>query len=185
MSASPLTIRRMLKTDAAACARIMGHPDVAPGLLQVPYSSVELWDTRLADLGDPNKPDLRLCAERDGTVVGTAGLHPVGPQTRRRHAGVLGIAVAAEAQGQGVGGALMQALCDYADRWWGLLRIELTVFADNARAIALYRRHGFVVEGRLRGFAMRDGRYEDALTMARLHPSAPGIAPHGGEWRAV
>lgn len=184
MTRPAIVVRRLRPGDAAACARIMGHPEVAPGLLQAPYSSEELWQTRLADLGDPNKPDLRLAAEIAGEVVGTGGLHPVGPQLRRRHVGVLGIAVAPDAQGQGVGRALMQAMCDYADRWWGLLRIELTVFADNERAISLYRRHGFVVEGRLRGYAMRDGVYADVLTLARLHPAAPGIAPHGDAWPA-
>lgn len=182
MTHADLVIRRMRIADAAACARIMGHPDVVPGLLQLPHTSEDVWKTRLADLGDPNKPDLRLCAELDGEVVGTGGLHPVGPQLRRRHVGMLGISVAAERQGQGIGDALMAAMCDYADRWWGLLRIELTVFADNARAIGLYRKHGFVVEGRLRGYAMRDGSYDDVLTMARLHPRAPGIAPHGDAW---
>ena len=37
----------------------------------------------------------------------------------------------------------MTSLCDYADRWGQVLRIELQVFADNARAIALYRSFGF------------------------------------------
>ena len=46
---------------------------------------------------------------------------------------MIGISVAPEAQGQGVGTALMQAMCDYADRWMGVLRIELTVYVDNAR----------------------------------------------------
>ena len=82
-----------------------------------------------------------------------------------------------EAQGQGVGTALMQAMCDYADRWMGVLRIELTVYADNAAAIALYRKFGFEIEGRHRGYAMRDGRYVDAFAMARIHPNPPAIAP--------
>jgi hypothetical protein len=30
---------------------------------------------------------------------------------------------------------LMQAMCDYADRWIGLLRLELTVYVDNERAV--------------------------------------------------
>jgi putative acetyltransferase len=67
----------------------------------------------------------------------------------------------------------MTALCSYADQWLGTLRIELTVFADNEPAQALYRRHGFEVEGRLRAYALRDGAYEDVLMMARLHPQPP------------
>ena len=70
-------------------------------------------------------------------------------------------------------------MCDCADRWMGVLRLELIVYADNDGAIALYRNFGFEVEGRHRGYALRDGRYVDAFSMARLHPSPPllGSAP--------
>ncbi|MGE4051090.1 MAG: GNAT family N-acetyltransferase, partial [Piscinibacter sp.] len=69
--------------------------------------------------------------------------------------------------------ALMAAMCDYADRWAGALRLELTVFTDNAPAIALYRKFGFEIEGTHRAYALRDGRYDDVYAMARLHPNPP------------
>ncbi len=87
----------------------------------------------------------------------------------------LGIAVASGVQGQGVGTALMKAMCDYADHWAGVLRLELTVFTDNEPAIALYRRFGFEIEGTHRAYAMRDGAYVDPYAMARLHPNPPRI----------
>jgi len=86
---------------------------------------------------------------------------------------MLGISVVSQAQGRGVGRALMQALCDYADNWAQILRIELTVFADNERAQALYRSFGFRVEGRHCAYAMRHGIYADVFAMARLHPNPP------------
>jgi putative acetyltransferase len=178
---TPITIRRATPGDAAAYARIMGDPAIFPGLMQMPHASEEAWRARLAESTAPGKIDLSLVAERDGEVVGNAGLHPVGLMVRRRHAAAIGIAVAREAQGQGVGTALMQAMCDYADRWMGVLRIELTVYVDNAAAIALYRKFGFETEGRHRGYAMRDGRFVDAFAMARIHPDPPSIAPHGGD----
>ena len=46
--------------------------------------------------------------------------------------------------GRGVGTALMQAALDLADNWLGLTRVELTVWADNQAALALYRKAGFV-----------------------------------------
>ena len=49
------------------------------------------------------------------------------------------------------------------------------VHADNERAIALYRRMGFIEEGRHRACALKDGRYVDALFMARLHPAPPAL----------
>ncbi len=175
-SREPITIRRTTTGDAAALARIMGDPEVLPNLLQVPYTSEEIWRQKLAENNTPGKTDMVVVAERGGVVVGNAGLHPSGANPRRRHAASLGIVVAKEAQGQGVGTALMQALCDYADHWAQLLRVELTVFVDNAPAIRLYERFGFVHEGTHRGFALRQGRYVDVHSMARLHPNPPAIA---------
>ena len=55
-----------------------------------------------------------------------------------------------------------------ACRWLNLTRLELTVFTDNARAIALYKRCGFEIEGTLRQYAFRDGAFVDAYGMARV-----------------
>ena len=54
----------------------------------------------------------------------------------------------------------------------GLRRLELTVQTDNARAIALYTRHGFVIEGTHIGDSIRDGVLIDVHSMARLVPPA-------------
>jgi len=178
---STITIRRASPKDAAAFARIMGDPAVYPGLMQLPFTNEELWRTRLDDSCEPGKPDLLLAAELNGDVVGTAGLHPVGTALRRRHVMMLGISVLPDAQGRGVGAALMAAMCDYADRWAGVLRLELSVYTDNARAIALYRKFGFAVEGTHRAYALRDGRYVDAYAMARLHPDPPRVVAAAGD----
>ena len=174
---SPITVRRTTTHDAAALARIMGEPGVLGNLMQLPFTSEELWAARLAEHNLPGRIDLPLVAELHGEVVGSCGLQPVGPAVRRRHAMMLGISVARASQGKGVGTALMAAMCDYADGWVGALRLELTVFVDNEVAIRLYRKFGFEVEGRHRGYALRDGLYVDSLSMARIHPNPPGIAP--------
>jgi L-phenylalanine/L-methionine N-acetyltransferase len=168
-----LILRRARPADAAALAEQLSDPEVFPGLLQLPFANVELWQQRLNTPPVAGSPDLMLVAEQDGRIVGSAGLHPVGPQLRRRHAMALGISVMPASRGQGVGDALMEALTDYADNWAQVLRIELTVFHDNQRAIRLYERHGFAPEGRLRAYALRHGVYEDVLAMARLHPRPP------------
>lgn len=162
--------------DAADMARLMADSGVYPGLMQLPMPSQEMWRGRLEGNAAPERSaELHLAAEAGGRVVGSAGLHPHS-QLRRRHAAMLGISVAADAQGRGVGSALMRAMCDYADNWAQLLRIELTVFADNQRAISLYERFGFRHEGTHRAYAMRHGVYADVLAMARLHPAPPQLA---------
>lgn len=171
-----ITIRRARAGDAEAFAVLMSDPAVYGGLLQLPYPSVEAWRARLAESDAPGQTDLVLVAEVDAAMVGNAGLHSAGSSVRRRHVMGLGMSVDKAWQGRGVGSALMEALLDAADRWLGCLRIELTVYTDNARAIALYRRFGFEIEGTHRAYALRDGEYADVHAMARLHPKPPSFA---------
>lgn len=108
-----------------------------------------------------------LVATVSGVVVGNLGLTRL-TRPRRAHVGEIGMAVRDDWQGKGVGSALMQAALYLADNWLGLRRLELNVYADNERAIALYRKFGFEVEGTHRAYALRDGIYVDSLCMARL-----------------
>ena len=170
-----ITVRRAAPRDAAAYAKLMSDPQVYGNLMQLPLPDEALWHARLSEGTAPGKADLLLSAELDGEVVGSCGLHPAGPQLRRRHVMMLGISVAPSAHRRGVGSALMAAMCDYADHWAGVLRLELTVFTDNAPAIALYRKFGFEVEGMHRAYALRDGVYADVFAMARLHPKPPRL----------
>ena len=59
-------------------------------------------------------------------------------------------------------------LLDMADNWLMLLRVELTVYADNERAIHLYEKYGFVKEGVKRKAAISCGQYKDEILMARI-----------------
>jgi ribosomal protein S18 acetylase RimI-like enzyme len=98
--------------------------------------------------------------------VGWCDVVPKSHETLR-HSGTLGMGVAASHRGIGVGSALLRSTLDGAHAR-GLTRVELIVRADNEPAIALYRRHGFELEGRLRRYIVVDGAAYDALQMARL-----------------
>ena len=75
----------------------------------------------------------------------------------RHFTGILG--------GRGIGCALTAACIDCA-RQAGYLQLELDVVADNARAIALYKKLGFVEYGRNpRGFRKRNGDYQELVYM--------------------
>lgn len=170
-----ILVRRPRPEDAAAVLATMSDPAVLPGLLQLPYATEAMWRKRIEEMPTGHTTaELFVVAERGGAVVGNAGVQPMQP-VRRRHAAGIGIAVAPEAQGQGVGSALMAAIVDWADHWAHLLRLELTVYADNAVAIGLYRKFGFEIEGTLRAYALRNGVYVDTHCMARLHPNPPTL----------
>lgn len=158
-----ILVRALESSDMDAFAEIMSLPGVRRGTLSVGYRSPEqlaAWYERRLKSG------VNVCAIIDGRVVGHAGLEVHRPS--RAHCAYMGLAVHDAYHGRGVGSALLQGLIDCADGSLGLRRIDLTVFSDNAPAIALYRKFGFVEEGYSRGFALRDGILADVLHMARL-----------------
>lgn len=166
MKALPgLVIRERRPEDAEALLQLFSHPQVIKGTLQLPYPSLQLWQSRIAE---PQPGQTMLVAVLESEVVGQLGLHTHPDRPRRRHAGNLGMAVKYEWQGRGVGTALMEAAIDLADNWLNLYRLELSVFTDNMPAIRLYKKFGFEVEGTLRDYAFRDGSYADVFSMARL-----------------
>ncbi len=106
-----------------------------------------------------------LIADADGSVVGNA-LVMSDRDVSSRHVGVLSITVADGWRDVGIGTALVAATQDWV-RSRGLSRLALSVFPDNARAIAVYTRAGFVEEGLRRWqFRQADGTYRDELLMA-------------------
>jgi putative acetyltransferase len=163
---SAITVRAREATDLDAITMLMGCPCVVRGTLQLPLRPL---DERREQFARRAPGTHSLVAEIDRRVVGQLSLH-VEQNPRRRHVGGIGMAVHDDFQGRGVGSALLTAILDLADRWLALRRIELDVYTDNAAAIRLYEKFGFVREGQLRDYAFRDGGYIDAFFMARLLP---------------
>ncbi|HXD20804.1 MAG TPA: GNAT family N-acetyltransferase [Vicinamibacterales bacterium] len=84
-----------------------------------------------------------------------------------RHGGRLGMGIAREFRGNGIGRRLLDAAVRGA-REAGLSRVELDVFSSNTSAVRLYERYGFVREGLHRKGRIIDGRVEDVLMMGLL-----------------
>ena len=111
--------------------------------------------------------NLYLVAEAEGVII---GLLTMIAQDRRavRHAPELGISVRQAWRGRGVGTALLEQALDWANASPAVRRVELHVFARNTRAIQLYERYGFQVEGVRRKAANKDGEDIDDLIMGLL-----------------
>jgi RimJ/RimL family protein N-acetyltransferase len=107
----------------------------------------------------------------DGTfvaLVGTELLGSVHVEVSQHGFGEIGMAVSREWRGRGVGAAHMVAALEWA-REQGLHKLSLSVWPQNAAAIALYRKYGFVEEGRRRKQIRRQsGELWDVVDMGLL-----------------
>ena len=106
--------------------------------------------------------------EGEKKVVGMVGMN-VSRSPRLRHSASIGIMVHADYQGKGIGTALLRKVTDLADNWLMLVRLELTVFVENERAMKLYKSLGFEIEGTKKYAAIRNGKYADEYLMARYN----------------
>lgn len=107
-----------------------------------------------------------ICRTDDDQHIGNCGLHDINWTDRGC---VLGIVLGDTLdRGQGYGQEVMELLVRYAFLELNLERIELVYIADNRRAEKLYRKIGFVEEGRLRRKRYRDGQYVDEVIMSLL-----------------
>jgi RimJ/RimL family protein N-acetyltransferase len=102
-------------------------------------------------------------AEADGRIIGSMHVEP-----SSHGYGEIGMAVVREWRGRGVGSALLAVGIDWA-RERGLHKLSLEVFPHNERAIALYRKFGFVEEGRrVKQYRRRSGELWDTIEMGLL-----------------
>lgn len=121
--------------------------------------------------GDP-AVGLVAIADADGRQVGQLGLHP--------HGGIgdLGMAVHASWRGRGVGSALMGAAVDWG-RDHELHKLALQLWPHNTAALGLYRKFGFVEEGRLhRHYRRRNGELWDAIVMGLVLDTTSPSSSH-------
>jgi RimJ/RimL family protein N-acetyltransferase len=109
--------------------------------------------------------DAILVAEVEGRLVGyVAALG--GKHRRNQHVAVVVVSVLERCWGQGIGTQLLEALEVWA-RERTVHRLELTVMVHNDRAIGLYRKMGFEVEGRKRDALRVGDQYADEFCMAK------------------
>ena len=119
---------------------------------------------RESSLGDSG--GAMLVAEADGVIVGTASVIPEG----RCGSGLfeLGMCVAPDRRGKGIGGALLAACIEWV-RQAGGHKITLQVWPHNDAARSLYRKFGFEEEGYLRRhWRRRSGELWDCIVMGLL-----------------
>lgn len=109
--------------------------------------------------------EIELIAFADGKVVGCAGIDAVGTKYKVAHRAEFGVSVLKEYWRLGIGRALTEA-CIQCARDAGYVQLELNVVADNARAVSMYKKFGFVEYGRNpKGFRSRAAGFQEIVYM--------------------
>jgi RimJ/RimL family protein N-acetyltransferase len=158
-----MEVRRATLADAPALARGMAAVADEGRWLATPAGTPPgpLADRFVHALEDGHA---MFAAVKGDALVGCLGLHPA------QAAGVLdlGMWLLPEARGRGGGRKLVEAALTHA-RSTEAHKVQLEVYPDNGRAIALYASAGFEIEGVKRAHYRRpDGSLRSAVMMAVL-----------------
>lgn len=108
---------------------------------------------------------VEVCAFVDGRLIGSAGNRMVSSREKLRHRAEFGVSLIREFWSLGIGSALTESCVGLAGEA-GFLQLELEAVSDNASALRLYKKYGFVEYGRNpRGFRTREGKWQETVMM--------------------
>ena len=148
-----------MKKTAAETEFLSRYPDE---VMQTAESEREYLRSSLA-----SEKSMMMVCEIGGEMAGNCQF-VLGRHEKMRHRATVMIALLRKFWGLGIGGIMFAELEAEAKKH-GASQLELTVVEGNERAIALYRKMGFDVVGRMpRGFVFRDGTTHDEIYMVKI-----------------
>jgi putative acetyltransferase len=164
-----ITIRPVLVTDAKDVWEIRLQGEVAKYMGTDISERFEETENRIKSF-DSNTRSFVAVASLENGIEKVVGYIVLSIQSNKRysHIGSLGLMVNSNFQGIGVGTKLLESVIDLADNWFMLYKIELEVNVDNEKAINLYKKFNFEIEGTRRGTKISDGKYCDCYYMGRI-----------------
>jgi RimJ/RimL family protein N-acetyltransferase len=174
-----IRLRHIERTDLEKYLEWINDPEVRHALatfLPMSMAEEEIWFEASLER-DPLKRPFAIELNENGEWIhiGGCGFHEI--NERARHA-ELGIMIGAkEYWGQGLGADVMSTLMEYGFSTLNFRRIYLRVFEFNQRGLGLYKKLGFVEEGRLRQDCFRKGRYWDTILMGMLRSEWQELNP--------
>ena len=170
---SRVRLRPIERADLRQFVAWLGDPAVHASLALAvgpgPAQEERWFESTLA-LPAAEQPMAIEAREDDGEwrLVGSIGTHGIDWRNRSSEVGL--VVGDRGAWGRGFGTEAMRLLLGHLFSTLNLHRVWLRVFADNARAIRMYERLGFRLEGRQRDGDFRDGGYRDVLLFGILAP---------------
>ncbi|MFD5797853.1 GNAT family N-acetyltransferase [Streptomyces diastatochromogenes] len=160
-------LRPFTEADADVMWEIIEDPEV----VRFTYEpSTELTPERLRSwygsrAAAPDRLDLAVTDPATGEVLGEVVLNEYDPDARSCTFRTL---IGPRGRGRGIGTEAAGLIVAHGFEELGLHRIELGAYAHNRRALHVYEKVGFVVEGVRREVQRRDGEWADEVIMSIL-----------------
>jgi RimJ/RimL family protein N-acetyltransferase len=162
-------VRHAVPADVPALNEAIATIDEETEFLGLPGEYLRRWAPgfaeRLAVMNEKGTGAYVIAAAGD-EIVGFLGAFAGALECTRGVIYIAHVGVRAAWRGRGAGAALFAAIEEWAggkDAW----RLDLRVDTQNARGLALYKKSGFVIEGRIVDGACTDGVWRDHFLMAR------------------
>jgi RimJ/RimL family protein N-acetyltransferase len=165
-----ITLRYIEDTDAEALCQYINTLSQERTFIRFQGEQIALEKEREYIKGQIKRMNqsqtVQIVALCDNSIIGVSGLDM--KDRVEKHVGELGISIAREYRGEGIGKLLMDAVLKEAEANIPNLQIEvLDVFSDNANAIAMYEKFGFVEYGRLPNGLRHNDVFVDDIKMYR------------------
>lgn len=165
-----VVIREAVPKDAEGILAHLSSTALETGYMTMgeegPGITVEEEQEQLAKLYESDN-NVLLVALIDGKIVGTASIHG-SSSPKLKHIGEVGIVIAKEYWGFGLGTTMMEELIYWANEQSKLKRLELTVQARNKTARHLYEKLGFQLEAIMPRGVRDNGEYLDVCLMSMM-----------------
>jgi RimJ/RimL family protein N-acetyltransferase len=178
-------LRPFTEDDADVMAAILLDPELLyfTGGDPAPFSREHLRSWYGSRAAQPDRLDLAVTDRATGELVGEVVLNEWQPEHRCCTFRTL---IGPRGRGRGLGTEAVRLVVGHGFEALGMHRIQLEAYADNERALHVYEKAGFVVEGVRRHAELHDGVWRDAVLMAVLEDEwrARRQPPSGADFRA-
>ncbi|WP_379134317.1 GNAT family N-acetyltransferase [Paenibacillus sp. sgz500958] len=164
-----VTLRKLIPEDACELLKLQHKLDQESSFMLLEpderHTGQQMIREMIVNFED-SESSIFIGAEVEGSLVGYLSLRG-GTVRRNRHCGYIVMGIIQEYQGLGIGKELFREMNEWA-RAHHITRVELTVMTHNTRALALYTKNGFTIEGTKVKSLKVDGQYVDEYYMSKI-----------------
>ncbi len=157
-----IELRVLEKDDLEFIHQLNNNPDIMSFWFEEPYQSMTLLE-KMYEKSIDNKDVRQFIIKKGKEKIGYVGIYSIDPIHRKAEFGIM---IDPKQQGYGYASTATHLAMDYAFSTLNLHKLYLIVDRINEKAIHVYEKMGFQVEGVLKEEYFVNGRFHDVSIMS-------------------